>query len=626
VQYAKHVKVLTNHQRHVPYLAHITPFLCSALFDVLVVASDTANKLDIIKQFDAIPSRKFLPLVYQIASRLSLPDAPGIQAEQKHFRQNIHDLIKRMVMDHPYHSLSQIFALANGDQVARVSQQVAGGVEMNEHRIAAAKQLLQELKGMRSKPALSQLVAAHERVIRAYIDLGAIKVPKEVGQISLQSTPLGALKPHTLSIVPVPTLTIPVRADCNYAIASTASSSSSSSASPAFDSSVVTISSFHPRVSVATSGVNVPLIIEILCSDGTRHKQLLKSADDLRQDCVMEQLFKLVNELLQVDREAARRQLHVRTYNVVPLTPGVGLVEWVVNTTSMADCLVGAHARYAPPTQKRDYRQNLLYLREAHESMQREEYARRFYEVCADFPPIFHRFFLEMFPSPSEWIARRSAYTRSAAVSSIVGYVVGLGVRHIHNILVDLHTAELIHIDLGVAFDMGAVLKTPEIVPFRLTRDMVDAMGVNGYEGTFRKSAEQTMRVLREKKEMLLTVLEVFLVDPLYKWALSAAKIQRLRPLTEGDEAANSEGGEGAAATAAGADRGEEEAAEAAAAGARPSVNSGAARAMYNVKQRLEGVAQKDVLSVEGQVNALIHDATDMEKLAKLYYGWSAFV
>ena len=35
------------------------------------------------------------------------------------------------------------------------------------------------------------------------------------------------------------------------------------------------------------------------------------------------------------------------------------------------------------------------------------------------------------------------------------------------NILLDLRTAELVHIDLGVAFDLGKVLKTPEIVPFR---------------------------------------------------------------------------------------------------------------------------------------------------------------
>lgn len=50
-------------------------------------------------------------------------------------------------------------------------------------------------------------------------------------------------------------------------------------------------------------------------------------------------------------------------------------------------------------------------------------------------------------------------------------------------------------------------------------------------------------------------------------------------------------------------------------------VNSGAARAMFNVRQRLAGVANKDSLSVEGQINSLINEVTDMERLSKMYYG-----
>lgn len=429
-----------------------------------------------------------------------------------------------MILDHPYHALYQVFALAHGDQVSRVNLSVAGGVEMNEHRIRAAQDLLSELKKL---PAVRDLVVAQEKLIVQYIALGGYKfASRSMEFISLSTTPLGSLKARDLAIVPVPTITIPVRSDCNYrstprGATGDAHAATSAQSSVASDSPIVTIVSFDPRIHLATSGVNVPLIIELLCSDGHRHKQLLKSADDLRQDATMEQLFKLVNELLSVHRETSTRQLHIRTYNVVPLTPGVGLVEWVINTTSLAECLVsdytGAHARYARPGQKRQYRQALTYLRECHEARHAEEYARRFDEVIADFQPVFHRFFLEMFPAPSEWLARRTAYTRSVAVTSIVGFVVGLGDRHIHNILFDLHTAELIHIDLGVAFDMGIVLKTPEIVPFRLTRDMVDAMGVTGYEGGFRTAAEETMRVMRDNREMMLTVLEVFLVDPLYK-------------------------------------------------------------------------------------------------------------
>ncbi len=69
----------------------------------------------------------------------------------------------------------------------------------------------------------------------------------------------------------------------------------------------------------------------------------------------------------------------------------------------------------------------------------------------------------------------------------MVGYILGLGDRHVLNILVDKTTAELIHIDLGVAFEQGRILPTPETIPFRLTRDVVDGMGVAGVEGVFRK-------------------------------------------------------------------------------------------------------------------------------------------
>ena len=39
---------------------------------------------------------------------------------------------------------------------------------------------------------------------------------------------------------------------------------------------------------------------------------------------------------------------------------------------------------------------------------------------------------------------------------------------------------QVVHIDLGVAFEQGRFLNTPELVPFRLTRDIVDGMGAAG--------------------------------------------------------------------------------------------------------------------------------------------------
>ena len=61
----------------------------------------------------------------------------------------------------------------------------------------------------------------------------------------------------------------------------------------------------------------------------------------------------------------------------------------------------------------------------------------------------------------------------------------------------------------GVAFEQGKLLPTPETIPFRLTRDLVDGMGIIGIEGVFRSACERTMAVMRNSKESIATIVEV---------------------------------------------------------------------------------------------------------------------
>lgn len=68
-----------------------------------------------------------------------------------------------------------------------------------------------------------------------------------------------------------------------------------------------------------------------------------------------------------------------------------------------------------------------------------------------------------------------------------------------------------------------------QVVPFRLTRNMVDGLGPLGVEGPFRRSCESTLRVLRDKKMMLLTVLQSFVHDPLVEWIATEQRNQQLR-------------------------------------------------------------------------------------------------
>lgn len=62
--------------------------------------------------------------------------------------------------------------------------------------------------------------------------------------------------------------------------------------------------------------------------------------------------------------------------------------------------------------------------------------------------------------------------------------------------------------------------KFPEKIPFRLTRMLINAMEVTGIEGTYRKTCESVMTVLRKNKDSLMAVLEAFVYDPLLNWRL----------------------------------------------------------------------------------------------------------
>ena len=64
----------------------------------------------------------------------------------------------------------------------------------------------------------------------------------------------------------------------------------------------------------------------------------------------------------------------------------------------------------------------------------------------------------------------------------------------------------------------GKLLEIPERVPFRLTQNLIDALGVTGVEGVYRRAAEITMQLLRDNRDVLMSVLDAFIHDPLVEW------------------------------------------------------------------------------------------------------------
>ena len=105
-------------------------------------------------------------------------------------------------------------------------------------------------------------------------------------------------------------------------------------------------------------------------------------------------------------------------------------------------------------------------------------------------PPVFSEWFSRTFPDPQTWHLARLGYTRTTAVMSMVGYLLGLGDRHAENVMLDESNGDTVHVDLNCLFNKGDELKIPEVVPFRLTHNMVEAMGPTGVEGPFRIACE----------------------------------------------------------------------------------------------------------------------------------------
>ena len=73
------------------------------------------------------------------------------------------------------------------------------------------------------------------------------------------------------------------------------------------------------------------------------------------------------------------------------------------------------------------------------------------------------------------------------------------------------------HVDFGCLFDKGLTLEVPEMVPFRLTQNVVDAFGVSGVEGAFRRAAEMTLQVSGERMYIGSTFVGVRLRDAAQK-------------------------------------------------------------------------------------------------------------
>jgi PI-3-kinase-related kinase SMG-1 len=69
-------------------------------------------------------------------------------------------------------------------------------------------------------------------------------------------------------------------------------------------------------------------------------------------------------------------------------------------------------------------------------------------------------------------------------MGSAVGFIVGLGDRHLDNILLNPRYGHLVHVDFSILFGKGTSLKIPERVPFRLSQNLIAALQYPGVDAS----------------------------------------------------------------------------------------------------------------------------------------------
>ncbi|KAH9095060.1 hypothetical protein LEN26_017937 [Aphanomyces euteiches] len=199
--------------------------------------------------------------------------------------------------------------------------------------------------------------------------------------------------------------------------------------------------------------------------EGPICKIFIKNGDDLRQDQLIMQLIILMDRLLK----KVNLDLKLTPYRVLATSTTSGLMEFVENSMAFKDVIS-------------KYRTVQDYLR-AHN------------------------------PDPNGWegiaVESVNTYVKSLAGYCVITYILGIGDRHLDNVMMKSH-GHLFHIDFGFVFGSDPKPFPP---PFKLTKEMVEGMGGRKSENysRFKTYCCQAYNWLRKSASMIMSLLHLMI-------------------------------------------------------------------------------------------------------------------
>lgn len=238
-------------------------------------------------------------------------------------------------------------------------------------------------------------------------------------------------------------------------------------------------------------------------SDGKKYTYLFKGLEDLHLDERIMQFLSISNLIItnSIDSNGNVTNYRAHHYSVIPLGPRSGLISWVDGVVPIFALYKKWQQREAANPKKNNQfvvkRPSDMFYEKLRPLLQ--EHGLKASDPRKDWPvPVLKQVLGDLqketprdllakelwcqSTNVAEWRRVIRNYSLSMAVMSVIGYVIGLGDRHLDNMLINLATGEIVHIDYNVCFEKGKTLKVPEKVPFRMTPNLEEALGVTGIE------------------------------------------------------------------------------------------------------------------------------------------------
>ena len=107
----------------------------------------------------------------------------------------------------------------------------------------------------------------------------------------------------------------------------------------------------------------------------------------------------IVNKCLRKDPESRRRELHIRTYTVTPISEECGLLEWVPNTTGLRPIVLKLHREKGFHTSGKELKAMML----PHSTKLEKKLEMYRTQLLPRHPAVFGEWFLRTFPDPTSW-------------------------------------------------------------------------------------------------------------------------------------------------------------------------------------------------------------------------------